>query len=46
MDGVMELNTSEIDLVAGGSIPGAVFTGLVLGTVLIGGYVLWDSWVD
>jgi hypothetical protein len=40
---MQELTIAEIEQVEGGSIMGAVFVGLALGTLLVGAYCLWDS---
>ncbi len=43
IDGMQELSFDEVEMVAGGSLMGAVFTGLVLGTILVGGGCLAHS---
>lgn len=37
------LTAEEVEQVNGGTVPAAIFAGLVIGTLVVGAYVLWDS---
>ncbi len=43
IQGMQELTLTEVDQVAGGSIGGAVLAGLLIGTLVIGAYIWYDS---